>query len=144
LGGSPDGITTDGILLEVKCPMSRRIVEGEIPHHYLAQVLLNMEVCNLDLAHFIEYAPGKSDNDYIINIVEIKRDPEWFERSLPIMEQFWKDVQKYKSIGIDKHPKYEDYKKRSDRYKDTRENINKGVTLDLTTGGGSTFEFIEE
>ena len=53
LGGSPDGITTDGILLEVKCPIKRKIVMGEVPHHYLSQVLLNLEICNLELAHFI-------------------------------------------------------------------------------------------
>ena len=40
LGGSPDGITKDGILLEVKCPIKRKIVMGEVPHHYLSLSLL--------------------------------------------------------------------------------------------------------
>ena len=106
LGGSPDGITTDGILLEVKCPLSRQIIMGEIPHHYRSQVLLNLEICNLDIAHFIEYRPGSSDEDYILNVVEIKRDHEWFSKEMPKMKEFWDSVLKYRSEGIETHPKY--------------------------------------
>jgi putative phage-type endonuclease len=106
LGGSPDGITSDGILLEVKCPLNRKIIHGEVPHHYLAQVLLNLEICDLELAHFIEFVPGKSDMDFEMNIVEIPRDREWFARSLPVMREFWDSVLKYRSVGIEKHPDY--------------------------------------
>ena len=130
LGGSPDGITTDGILLEVKCPKSRKIVHGEVPHHYLAQVLLNLEICNLELAHFIEYIPGNSDDSYEINIVEVKRDREWFKEKLPVMRAFWEDVLKYRAQGIDKHPKYKKYKERSDSASFRKKNT--GITLDLT------------
>lgn len=114
LGGSPDGITTDGILLEVKCPISRKIVQGEIPEHYLSQVLLNLEICDLEIAHFIEYKPGKSDNDYIINIVEVKRDRKWFVENVNIMKEFWDSVLEYRSKGISTHPNYKNpnYKKR--------------------------------
>ena len=38
LGGSPDDITTDGIVIEVKCPLARKIVTGEIPEHYISQI----------------------------------------------------------------------------------------------------------
>ena len=106
LGGSPDGITTDGILLEVKCPLSRKIVMGEIPHHYLSQVLLNLEICNLELAHFIEYSPGSSDEDYIINIVEVHRDREWFSKEMPKMKEFWESIVHYREHGIENHPRY--------------------------------------
>lgn len=131
LGGSPDGITKDGILLEVKCPLRRKIVHGEVPHHYLAQVLLNLEICNLDIAHFIEYKPGSSDDDYEINIVEVKRDPEWFARSLPKMKEFWDSVVKYRSNGIDTHPKYKSYKEKSVNNTRKREASDNGVTLNL-------------
>ena len=106
LGGSPDGITTDGILLEVKCPLSRKIVMGEVPHHYLSQVLLNLEICDLELAHFIEFIPGNSDNDFQINIVEVKRDREWFAEQLPKMKEFWDSVINCRANGIESHPKY--------------------------------------
>jgi len=106
LGGSPDGITTDGILLEVKCPLSRKIVMGEVPHHYLSQVLLNLEITNLDLGHFIEFIPGKNDNDYIMNVVEVHRDRQWFSKELPKIKEFWDNVLFYRKEGITKHPKY--------------------------------------
>ena len=65
-----------------------------------------MEICNLELAHFIEFVPGNSDDDYEINIVEIKRDPDWFNNSLPKMKKFWDDVLEYRKKGIENHPKF--------------------------------------
>jgi putative phage-type endonuclease len=113
LGGSPDGITKDGILLEVKCPLKRKIIHGSVPHHYLSQVLLNLEICNLELAHFIEYCPGNSDESFEINIVEIHRDREWFLRELPKMKEFWDSIVKYREIGIQKNPEYREPLKRT-------------------------------
>lgn len=40
LGASPDRITTDGIVVEIKCPVSRRIVPGIVPPYYLPQARL--------------------------------------------------------------------------------------------------------
>jgi putative phage-type endonuclease len=117
LGGSPDGITTDGILLEVKCPLKRKIVMGEVPHHYLSQVLLNLEICDLELAHFIEYIPGNSDDDYVINIVEVKRDREWFAKELPKMKQFWENVLESRQKGIETNVEYQRYRERCDKRK---------------------------
>ena len=37
LGGSPDGVTTDGVLVEAKCPLSRAI-KDEVPSYYMPQV----------------------------------------------------------------------------------------------------------
>ena len=112
LGGSPDGITTDGILLEVKCPLKRKIIKGEVPHHYLSQVLLNLEICDLELAHFIEFVPGNSDTSFEINVVEVHRDREWFAREMPKMKDFWDSIVKYRVEGISTHPKYRVPRKR--------------------------------
>jgi putative phage-type endonuclease len=131
LGGSPDGITSDGILLEVKCPLRRKIIHGEVPEHYLAQVLLNMEICNLDLAHFIEFIPGNTDDDFEINIVELKRDHEWFAEKLPILKEFWDSVMYYRSVGIDKHPKYSDYMNRQTLMRENREYHSQGNVINL-------------
>jgi putative phage-type endonuclease len=131
LGGSPDGITTDGILLEVKCPLRRKIVHGEVPHHYLSQVLLNLEICDLEVAHFIEFVPGSSDDDYEINIVEVYRDHEWFKEKLSIMKEFWDSVVYYRKNGIENHPKYNSYKEKSDINTKKREFSKEGITLDL-------------
>lgn len=54
LAASPDGITDDGIMLEIKCPSSRKIKENEPPIHYWVQTQIQMEVCNLDECHFFE------------------------------------------------------------------------------------------
>lgn len=54
LAASPDGITTDGIMLEIKCPKSRKIENDYMPFYYYTQVQIQLEVCNLDKCHFLE------------------------------------------------------------------------------------------
>jgi putative phage-type endonuclease len=122
IGGSPDGITEDGILLEVKCPLRRKIVMGEIPHHYRSQVLLNLEICDLEIAHFIEFVPGNADNEFQINVVEVKRDREWFTNCLPQIKSFWDSVLLYRVIGIEKHPKWKVKKKAETKIKLIKDN----------------------
>lgn len=53
LGASPDGITPDGIMLEIKCPTSRKIT-GIPPSYYWCQVQGQLEVCELDRCDFLE------------------------------------------------------------------------------------------
>ena len=53
IGASPDGITEDGIMIEIKCPYSRPI-EGLPLKDYWVQMQLQMECCNLNLCYFIE------------------------------------------------------------------------------------------
>ncbi|RPJ65177.1 MAG: hypothetical protein EHM20_17905, partial [Alphaproteobacteria bacterium] len=47
IAASPDGITTEGIMLEIKCPFRRKIT-GIPPLYYWIQVQLQLEVCDLD------------------------------------------------------------------------------------------------
>ncbi len=54
LASSPDGITNDGIMVEIKCPFRRKIT-GIPPFYYWIQVQLQLEVCNLDYCDFVEY-----------------------------------------------------------------------------------------
>lgn len=53
LGASPDGITEEGIMLEIKCPVSREIT-GIPPLYYWIQMQLQLEVCDLEICDFIE------------------------------------------------------------------------------------------
>ena len=92
---------------------------GEVPHHYLSQILLNLEICDLELGHFIEFVPGNSDNDYLINIVEVKRDREWFARELPKMKAFWDSVVENREKGIEHNEKYIKQQQRSQKRKKT-------------------------
>lgn len=113
LGGSPDDITYDGIVIEVKCPLRRKIIHGEIPIQYISQVKMNMEITGLDKAVFIEYKPADEQSSYILNVVEIDRDPEWFGSVYPVLEKFWNSVLYYRTHGIDKHEDYKYYYSRS-------------------------------
>ena len=107
LAGSPDGVSMSKeengrpILLEVKCPYKRPIKFGYIPEYYYPQVQLNMFICNLEDADFIEYKPPD-----IMNIVRVKIDYNWLNESLPILEEFWKEVECYRKNDIKLHPKY--------------------------------------
>ena len=53
LGASPDGITHDGIMVEIKCPYSRKIT-GIPKYEYWCQVQGQLEVCDLERCDFIE------------------------------------------------------------------------------------------
>lgn len=53
LGASPDGITDDGVMLEIKCPMKRKIT-GEIPTQYYYQIQGQLDVCGLDECDYLE------------------------------------------------------------------------------------------
>lgn len=53
LGASTDGLASNGINMEIKCPPSRTI-SGKIPKEYWNQMQTQMEVLEVDLTHFIE------------------------------------------------------------------------------------------
>jgi putative phage-type endonuclease len=91
LGGSPDGITKSGKLIEIKCPLTRKIT-GEVPKYYIPQVQLLMEILDLETCDFIQYRPpnGFAESEFVIKT--IPRDREWFTKYLPVMKQFWDDV----------------------------------------------------
>jgi len=53
LGASPDGITPEGTMIEIKCPMKRKIT-GIPPLYYWQQVQIQLEVCQLEECDFFE------------------------------------------------------------------------------------------
>jgi len=102
LAGSPDGIVENNedekrepILLEVKCPFKRKIIDGYIPEYYVSQVQLNMFICNLKLADYIEYCPKTQK----INIVRINIDYKWLDENIPKLQSFWDKVMNYRNNG---------------------------------------------
>ena len=116
LAGSPDGIAlpldadeyTEPVLLEVKCPFKRKPIQGYCPEYYYPQVQLNMLICNVNIADFIEYVP----NTKTLFITRIFKNDDWLNKSFPTLISFWKEVEHYRGIGIDKH---DDYTKINDR-----------------------------
>ena len=63
LAASPDGITPNGVMLEIKCPYSRKIEEGVPPIHYWAQMQLQLEVGDLDECDFLECEIKELDDE---------------------------------------------------------------------------------
>lgn len=99
LGASPDGVTEDGLLVEIKCPLTRKI-EAKVPKHYLPQIQLQLEITDLEECDFIQYRPpgeGKAE-EYVV--VRVQRDRAWFEHNLPAMEAAWSRIVKGNAEGL--------------------------------------------
>jgi len=100
LGASPDGVTEDGILVEIKCPLSRKI-EAKVPKHYWPQVQLQLEITDLEECDFVQYRPAKNESSEAeFVVVRVQRDREWFAKALPVLERVWQRVLKGRAQGL--------------------------------------------
>lgn len=101
LGGSPDGITESGKLVEIKCPLKRKITP-EVPVYYMPQLQLLMDILDLDEAVFIQYKPydltWPAPEEFVVT--HVPRDPEWMNVNLPKMEALWNKVLWYRENGV--------------------------------------------
>ena len=106
LAASVDGITTDGVVVEIKCPYSRSIVQGEIPGYYHDQIQTQLEVTNLDVAHYFEYNSTSGDT----NLVIVKKDPNWMNiQTRRKLWDFWKDVEFHRKTIAERNKTYQPY-----------------------------------
>ena len=103
LGGSPDGVSESGKLVEIKCTMSRDIGNGDVPVHYMPQLQMCMEILDLEEADFIQYKPAETNwpRPEEFTVVNVKRDREWWEKYFPVMEEFWQKVLYHREHGIE-------------------------------------------
>jgi putative phage-type endonuclease len=120
LGGSADGITEDGMLIEIKCPLTRKI-EDKVPKHYLPQIQLLLEILDFEDCDFIQYRPAGSklavpfgpctedgappeqvdvEIPEIFMVTRVKRDREWFAKHLETMQKFWDGVIRARENGL--------------------------------------------
>jgi len=100
LGASPDGVTEDGILVEIKCPLTRKI-EPNVPKHYWPQVQLQLEITDLEECDFVQYRPAKNESSEAeFVVVRVQRDREWFAKALPVLERVWQRVLKGRAQGL--------------------------------------------
>ena len=107
LGGSPDGITESGKLLEIKCPLKREI-KAEVPVYYMPQLQLLMDILDLEECDFIQYKPSEitwpGPAEFVV--VKVFRDRQWFQDSLPVMKALWDRVIWHREHGcVDLLPK---------------------------------------
>ena len=106
LGASPDGVTEDGLLIEIKCPLTRKI-EPKVPKHYLPQVQLQLEITDLEECDFIQYRPAGPPNECGIPtppeefvVVRVHRDRTWFQTHLPAMRAAWDRICNGRANGL--------------------------------------------
>ena len=102
LAASPDGITARGFAVEIKCPLRRKIVPGEVPHHYMPQIQVQLEVCDLEFCYFIQYKPGfmNDDGEPFIDIVVVERDRKWFADNKDALYSFWSELMERRSYHV--------------------------------------------
>jgi putative phage-type endonuclease len=105
-----EGADEEPVMLEVKCPLRRRIVPGVVPRHYYAQVQLNMFICGLRRADFVEYRPAPFE----LSVVRVEPDEAWLARALPRLRAFHAECAKYAG-RIEEHPEYAKYAPASPR-----------------------------
>ena len=89
LGASPDGLTSDGGVLEVKVPFSKRKDETPIfkplsdqPHYY-AQVQIEMLCAGRGHAWFYQWSANGS------KLERVDPDQDWLDENLPRLRQFY-------------------------------------------------------
>tara|TARA_Y100000389_G_scaffold140231_1_gene138035 strand:- start:2463 stop:3182 length:720 start_codon:yes stop_codon:yes gene_type:complete len=100
IGGVPDGIRNNEILVEVKCP--ERFSRGETPpEFYVTQIQAYMQIFNLNIAHYVEYIRTKG-----VRILEVKRDDEWWKKILPLVRNYWDEILYWRTNDIHNHPKF--------------------------------------
>ena len=92
LGVSPDGITEQGRMLEIKCPYSRQI-NGKIKDAYYHQMQEQMWVCDFQECHFLE-----------CTFKEIPEGQFWLE--LPFYQHEQGIIITYVTSADDLSPKY--------------------------------------
>lgn len=64
-GASPDGINDMGIMIEIKCPYSREIIDNSIPEKYFTQIQGQLAVCDLEECDYIECEFKTFDSPYV-------------------------------------------------------------------------------
>lgn len=117
LAYSPDGVaivkddTTEvPVLIEIKCPYRRKIESGVVPSYYYPQLQFGLQIMKAygidTVCHFIQFKPGPVHEmeDYTLDITVVERDDDWWNTYFPKAAKFWKDVQKYRELGVEAHP----------------------------------------
>lgn len=100
MGASPDGLTSDGGVLELKAPYGLR-KGGEFKPladqpHYAAQVQMEMLATGRKHAYFAQYIAPNGDPlapDYVseqIKIERIESDPQWIDKVMPELDIFYR------------------------------------------------------
>lgn len=81
LGASPDRALVDRpVLVEIKAPWKRQIIPEELPSEYVAQVQTQLEVCDMEECHFVQFRPASLCEPGTLSVLLVKRDREWWKK----------------------------------------------------------------
>jgi putative phage-type endonuclease len=105
-GASPDGISELGIMLEIKCPLRRKIIPGgDVPLQYYYQIQGQLDVCELNECDYFEcefilysnYADFYNDNESIKGIILKKNNVSEYSKvyTKNIKYDNWSDDRPY-------------------------------------------------
>lgn len=84
LAGSPDGITHCGRLVEVKCPISRKIIPDVVPKHYQSQIELLMHITDIKVADFVQMGTSQE----VFDITSYNPTPNYYEKVKAKINEF--------------------------------------------------------
>lgn len=98
LGGTLDGIVVleDGrvVVVEVKCPKSRKIIHGEVPEVYKPQIQTYLFITGLHQCAFVQYKPrGKRGSPEIFDITMVDVDVEYMRIRMPMLRAFYSHLE---------------------------------------------------
>jgi putative phage-type endonuclease len=98
-GASPDSISDNGIMVEIKCPKKRKLIEGDVPTQYYYQIQGQLDVCGLDECDYFECEFGLYDNkeeeDFFNNLDEYK----YYGIVIELADDAWK----YSGVKMEKN-----------------------------------------
>lgn len=77
LAASPDGITEDGIMVEIKCPKSRKIDTKAPPLYYWIQCQIQLYVCDLEHCDFLECEINEIDNEDVFKDIQLQENQDY-------------------------------------------------------------------
>lgn len=73
-------------------------------HFYFVQVQLQLEVLDLEVAHFVQYRPATTWTEEEFDLTVVPRDRQWFHNSLPVFAKFYNEWQALKQKLDDESP----------------------------------------
>jgi exodeoxyribonuclease (lambda-induced) len=96
LGCSPDGLTSDGGIVEIKCPNSNQHVsyyrEKRLPLKYRAQVMCQMAVTGVEHAYFVSF-DDRVPVHLQLSIVKVQRDEDYINDMLSKSRAFLAELE---------------------------------------------------
>lgn len=148
LAGSPDGITQNHRLIEVKCPF-RRKPNGKVPRYYVHQMQMLMNILHVPVCDYIEYVPEGTWRGEHFSIITLHRDSNWWSERIPILRRFWDEVVECRrlmsegaELDLPEEPKKRTYKKR--KREETQEEEQQSMRIIIIPDEDGAKPIVEE